>query len=191
MTRARRKQVKTHGLLYYVGLGLSAGLLALVVLLGALVIVVPAIAGATPMTILTQSMEPTYPPGTLIVVQPVDTEDIVIGEPITYQLESGKPEVVTHRVVAISYSNGDTFFTTKGDNNAVVDPKQVTSVQVRGRVWYSVPFIGYLNVLVNGDNRNWIIPVIAIGLLAYAGFMFASGVHHTIRRRRRRLLAEQ
>ena len=185
MSGTRRKQ-PNRGLLYYVGLGLSAGLLGLLLLVGALVIVIPAVAGATPMTILTQSMEPTYPPGTLVIVQPVDSDKIRIGEAITYQLESGKPEVVTHRVVAISTSQGEKTFTTKGDNNAVADPKPVRAVQVRGHVWYSVPYIGYVNLLVNGDARAWAIPVIAVGLFAYAGYMFASGVSSSIRRRRRR-----
>lgn len=190
MSGTRRKDRK-RGLLYYIGLGLSAGLLGLLLLLGAIVIVIPALTGSTPMTILTSSMEPTYPPGTLIIVQPVAAEDIRIGEPITYQLESGKPEVVTHRVVAISSSNGETTFTTQGDNNSVADPKPVLPVQVRGHVWYSVPYIGYVNVAVNGDNRSWIIPVIAVALFAYAGFMFASGVSNSLRRRRRRALVEQ
>lgn len=189
MSGTRRMQ-KNRGLGYYVGLGLSAGLLGLLLLVGALVIVIPAIAGATPMTILTQSMEPTYPPGTLVIVQPIETEKIRIGDAITYQLESGKPEVVTHRVIAISTSEGEKSFTTKGDNNAVADPKPVLPVQVRGHVWYSVPYIGYLNMLVNGDARGWVIPVIAVGLFAYAGYMFASGVSSSIRRKRRRSLSE-
>jgi signal peptidase len=176
--------------MYYIGLGFSAGILGLLLLVAALVIVIPAVAGATPMTILTQSMEPTYPPGTLVIVQPVDTQDIRIGDAITYQLESGKPEVVTHRVVAISEAEGEPTFTTKGDNNAVADPKPVLPVQVRGHVWYAVPYIGYFNLLVSGDARSWFVPIIAIGLFAYAGYMFASGVANSIRRKRRRSVAE-
>jgi signal peptidase len=190
MSGTRRKP-KKHGLLYYIGLGLSAGLLGLLLLLGALVIVIPALTGSTPMTILTSSMEPTYPPGTLIIVQPVSASEIHVGEPITYQLESGKPAVVTHRVVAISSSDAGKTFTTKGDNNAVADPKPVMPVQVRGHVWYSVPYIGFLSIWVSGDNRSWIVPVVVVALFTYAGFMFASGINGALRRRRRRVLAEQ
>ena len=181
---ARRRAERNRGLLYYLGLGLSAGLLAFLGLVGALVIVIPAMSGATPMTILTGSMIPTYPPGTLIIVKPVDVNEISIGDPITYQLHSGEPEVVTHRVTAISSADSGTTFTTKGDNNAVADAIAVQPVQIRGTVWYSIPYIGYVNTLVNGDNRAWVIPVIAIALFSYAGWMLASGVMQTARRRR-------
>ena len=38
----------------------------------ALTIVIPRLTGSTPYTVLTGSMVPTYPPGTLIVVKPED-----------------------------------------------------------------------------------------------------------------------
>src|SRR5690554_3168399 len=176
---------KPKGLAYYIGVGLSAGLLAFVLLLGVLVIVVPAATGSTPMTVLTSSMEPTYPPGTLIIVKPIDEQDIRIGDPITYQIESGKDAVVTHRVIAVtSSSDGTRSFTTQGDNNDVADAASVLPVQVRGKVWYSVPWIGYVNTMVNGTNRGWIVPVIATGLFLYAGYMVASGLASAARKRR-------
>ncbi|MEX1079014.1 MAG: signal peptidase I [Homoserinimonas sp.] len=176
---------KPHGLWHYLGVGLSAGLLALVLLVGVLVIVVPAATGSTPMTVLTSSMEPTYPPGTLIIVKPIDSQDIRIGDPITYQIESGKEAVVTHRVIAITNStDGSTTFTTQGDNNGAPDAVPVIPEQVKGKVWYSVPWIGYLNNLVGGDNRGLIVPVIAIGLFLYAGYMLASGIAGGLKKRR-------
>ena len=183
MTGSRRKP-RARGVLYYLGLGLSAGLLAFLLMVGALVIVIPAISGATPMTILTSSMEPTYPPGTLIIVKPIAAEDVAIGDPITYQLESGKPEVVTHRVISVLTTGGEVSFITQGDNNGEPDSTPVLPVQLRGTVWYSVPFIGYANTVVNGDNRAWIVPVSAVALFGYAGYMFASGVSQSARRRR-------
>jgi signal peptidase len=185
-----RRAVRTRGLFYYVGLGLSAGLLGLLALIGALVILIPAVTGSTPMTILTGSMQPTYPPGTLIIVQPVDAADLRIGDAITYQIESGKPEVVTHRIIAIASTGGEPTFTTQGDNNNVADSKPVQPVQVRGKVWYAVPYIGYVNTIVNGDNRSWIVPVSAVALFAYAGWMLASGIWQSVRRRRRQARRE-
>ena len=189
MTGTRRKAPK-RGILYYLGLGLSAGLLGLLLLMGALVVAIPALSGATPMTILTQSMEPTYPAGTLIIVKPVDVNEISIGDPITYQIESGKPEVVTHRVISISTVDGETTFVTKGDNNAVADADPVRPIQVRGTVWYAVPYVGYANTLINGENRAWIVPIAALLLFAYAGFMLVGGIHTSIRRRRRQRAGE-
>ncbi len=189
MSGSRRAQ-RSRGLFYYLGLGLSAGLLAFLGLVGTLVILVPAVTGSTPMTILTGSMEPTYPPGTLIIVKPVAVDAIRIGDPITYQLKSGEPEVVTHRVVAISSASVGLLLTTRGDNNAVDDPTPVLPVQVRGTVWYSVPYIGYVNTVVNGDNRSWIVPLSAVALFAYAGWMFTSGIVQSLRRKRRQRARE-
>lgn len=187
MTGRRRAEpvTKNRGILYYLGWGLSAGLLGFVILVGVLAIVVPAVTGSTPMTVLTRSMTPTYPPGTLVIVRPVDAKDIRIGMPITYQLESGKDIFVTHRVIAISHSsNGKTTFTTKGDANGAADEKPVMPVQVRGEVWYSIPYLGWVNTAVNGENRSWIIPVIAGGLFLYAGYAVASSIASATRRKR-------
>jgi signal peptidase len=183
---ASRRAAKPRGLFYYLGVGLSAGLLAFVLLVGVLVIVVPAATGSTPMTVLTGSMEPTYPPGTLIIVKPIDAQDVRIGDPITYQIESGKEAVVTHRVIATtSSSDGTLSFITKGDNNGVADANPVIPEQLRGKVWYSVPWIGYINNLATGSMRGWIIPAIAVALFAYAGYMLASGIATSARKRRR------
>ncbi len=188
----QRRATKARGLLHYIGVGLSVGLLAFVLLVGVMVIVVPAATGSTPMTVLTSSMEPTYPAGTLIIVRPIDPQEIVIGDPITYQIESGKSAVVTHRVVSItSISDGTFTFTTKGDNNDAADPNPVLPVQVKGKVWYSVPWIGYLNNLIGGENRGWIVPAIAIALFIYAGYMVASSLVGAARRRRRREAAAE
>ena len=169
--RARR------GLGYYLGLGLSWGLLGLVAGLAALLIFIPAVAGATPLTVLTSSMEPHLPPGTLIVVRPTPVADIRVGSVVTYQIESGKPEVITHRVIEVrSESNGSTSFITKGDNNDEADPKPVIPDQVKGTVWYSVPLIGYLATALNGQSRSWLVPVVAVGLLSYAAVMIVSAL---------------
>lgn len=186
-TRAqgRRGRRARRGVLYYLWSGLSAGLLGLVILLGLVAIVVPLSAGATPMTVLTTSMVPTYPPGTLVIVKPTPVDDIRVGDALTYQLESGRPEVVTHRVVSIiASSNGERSFVTKGDNNAVEDTPAVREVQVRGTVWYSVPWIGYLNNLVSGQHRVWLVPVVASGLLVYAGFQVTHWIVTAAHRRR-------
>lgn len=185
--RRRAEPVKKdRGLLYYLGWGLSAGLLAFVLLVGVLAIILPNVTRSVPMTILTSSMEPTYPPGTLVIVKPIDANDIRIGTPITFQVESGKDLFITHRVIAITHtSSGDLSFTTQGDANGSPDEAPVLPVQVRGEVWYGIPYLGWVNTYLGGDNRGWIIPVIAGGLFLYAGYAVASSIAAATRRRRR------
>ena len=144
-------------------------LLVLAVAVVAAAVLVPRLTGSTPMTVLTGSMSPTYPPGSLVVVRPVPVEDIGVGTPITYQLRSGEPTVVTHRVVGVGYdSEGVRVFTTKGDANEAVDREQVGAVQVRGEVWYAVPWIGRLNLLLTRDQHELVTRVVAGGCFVYA-----------------------
>jgi len=142
----RRGTQRRRGPLHCIGLGLSAVLLALFGLIGALVILVPAVSGATPTAIPDGSMQSTYPPGTLIVVQPTATDHIAVGDEITYQSESG--------------------------------------ATVTGRVWYAVPYIGHVAAIIAGDDRTWVLPIGAVALLAYTGWMLASGRRATARYRR-------
>jgi signal peptidase I len=173
----------SKGLLQYVVTGLSVGLLGLVLFVAAVVIVIPRAAGATPVTVLTSSMEPTLPPGTLVVVKPKAVHDIHVGDVMTYQIRSGDPAVISHRVIAITTSttNGMTF-TTKGDNNAEADPP-VVPAQVRGVVWYSVPLIGYVNSALDQSQRSWVLPAVGVLLILYAAWMFLRGTASSVRRR--------
>ncbi|PPF66877.1 signal peptidase I [Clavibacter michiganensis] len=172
-------------LLRAVGVGLSVGILLLVVALAGVLLVVPKATGSVPLTILTQSMEPTLPPGTLIVVRPVDTDALEVGDVATYQIRSGDPAVITHRITAISSaSDGSRSFTFQGDNNASPDSLPVAPGQIQGEVWYSVPLVGWANQAVNGQARGWIIPAAAVALLAYAAVTIVTGAVQARRRRR-------
>ena len=170
------KKAKEPGFWHYVGVALSVALLLAVVALGAILIVIPKIAGATPLTVLTNSMEPGLPPGTLIIVKPVDPDDIQIGDVVTYQIQSGKPGVITHRVIGIDALGAEKRFIFQGDNNGAPDTELVRAVQIQGRLWYSVPYAGFVNSAVNGEDKSWIVYVIAGLLLSYAVWMIVSGI---------------
>ena len=179
------KSAKSASVWKYLWTGLSAGLLALVVGLGLAVVVVPLIAGATPLTVLTRSMEPTLPPGTLVVVTPTPVDDIKIGDVMTYQIKSGDAAVISHRVIEIrSGSDGLRTFVTKGDNNDAAD-EPVIEAQVKGTVWYSVPLVGYVSSNIMGPNRSLIIPIAGAALLAYAALMLTLGLVGRKRRGKR------
>src|SRR5262245_44790512 len=85
----------------------------------ALSVLVPHLTGALPCTVETGSMTPTMPPGTLLLVRPVDPAQIATGTVITYQrIGSGVPEFVTHRVVTKGFDvTGHVVFRTRGDAN--------------------------------------------------------------------------
>ncbi|BDZ46061.1 hypothetical protein GCM10025866_19700 [Naasia aerilata] len=136
-------------------------------------------------------MEPTLPPGTLVVVRPTPVQDIRLGDVITYQIKPDNPAVVSHRVIEVhSISNGTKEFITQGDNNQAADAAPVTEAQIKGVIWYSVPFVGWASIVV-GQYSGWLVPIVAIGLLAYAGVMIGSAAVSRARKARRRAASAQ
>ncbi|MFD2794695.1 signal peptidase I [Promicromonospora vindobonensis] len=139
-------------------------------------VIVPRLAGATPYVVLTDSMEPGFPAGTLIVSRPVEPERISTGTVVTYQLRSGQEQLVTHRVVGIGTTiGGERTYLTQGDANDVPDAQAVRDVQVRGAVWYHVPYLGHAAGVFTGP-RETIGTVAAVLLLGYAGWQVLRAV---------------
>lgn len=160
-----------------------------VVVVLAVAVLIPRLAGATPYTVLTGSMRPHYPPGTLVVVKPVPIDQLGIGDVATYQITSGEPEVATHRIVGVgSTLDGKRTFTFQGDANNAPDPEPVLPIQIRGRLWYAVPYLGHLNNALNGSQRQIAVWIVSALLIGYAAFMFVGAVRD--RRRKRNQPAE-
>ena len=142
-------------------------------------VLIPRAGGATPYTVLTGSMRPTYPPGTLIVSRPVEPEDVKIGDAITFQLESGEAAVVTHRVIATRMGeDGKLEFLVKGDANNAQDKDAVRAVQVRGRLWYAVPYLGYANAILSGHQRQLATWAVGAMLGLYSLVQLVNGFRH-------------
>ncbi|UVE96391.1 signal peptidase I [Dietzia sp. B32] len=159
-------------------------LLACAAILLALV-VVPRVSGAQAYTVLTGSMEPTIPPGALVVVRPTAAEELRAGDVITFQPNSGDPTVVTHRIIGVFYDQtGQQGIHTQGDANNTPDDWVLVPEQVRGVEWYSVPQLGRVNLLLTGEMRVIGIGVLAGGLLVYAAWMFAGGLRDQVRERK-------
>lgn len=181
---------KARGLWQALRAGLGWGLLALVAGLGVAVIAVPAATGSVPLAVLTGSMEPTLPVGTMVVVRPTPVDEIRLGDVLTYQIVSGQAAVVSHRVIEIrNLSTGSREFITQGDNNNAPDPMPVTPDQIKGRVWYSLPAVGWLSIAV-GSYGSWLAPVAGGALLLYAGGLFISSLIGRARRARSAALTD-
>jgi signal peptidase I len=184
---ARRRPGAKDSVWAWLWYGISAALLALILGIGVVAIALPRLTGSVPLTVLSASMEPALPPGTMLVVRPLARDQmsrIRIGDVISYQPNPLDPTLVTHRVVGItSLQDGSFVFTTRGDANAEADPP-VRSLQVRARLWYAIPGLGWVTNVVNAQgNRAWIIPTAAGLLFAYAGYTAAAGVDAHRRRR--------
>ncbi|WP_433674490.1 signal peptidase I [Microbacterium gorillae] len=175
--RERRRESRERSLLSYLGSAAMTVILVVVLAIAAAAIVVPALTGSTALTVLTSSMTPNLPPGTLIVVRPTDPDDIHPGDVVTYQLRSDEPEVVTHRVIQrTALADGQLIFITQGDANPMPDETPVQEVQIRGTLWYAVPYLGWVSAWLTGPWKTWAIPLAAFLLFGYALVLVLSHV---------------
>lgn len=147
-------------------------LYGLVALLAAAVFV-PRLAGAGVYTVLSGSMEPEIRAGSLVVVRPTEPEEIGVGSIVTFQLRSGEPTAVTHRVVKQGLDNDDRpVFLTEGDANNAPDAIWVRPEQVRGTVWYEIPYVGHVSTLIPFGVRETLVAAIGLALLGYGALVF-------------------
>ncbi|WP_166979077.1 signal peptidase I [Paramicrobacterium fandaimingii] len=164
-------------------MGLSWGILGLTLLLGILVIAVPKLVGGVPLTVLSGSMEPTLPVGSLVVVRPVAPDDVRVGDIVTYLPNPDDPTAITHRVTAINHNgDGSRVFTFTGDANATADAP-VREQQVRAEVWYAIPGLGYVNSAVNGDDTGWVVYAAAGAFFLWAIVLWVKAARTRIRNR--------
>jgi signal peptidase len=142
--------------------------LLLAVIVGALAVltVVPRAVHGSALTVLTGSMTPSIPVGSVVLVRPVDPGTLHVGDVITYQKQPGKPEYITHRITAIHTGTTPVTLTTKGDANRGADPWSVPVTSVRGRVLFHVPYLGTVRNAVSGGAIA--LPLAILGLLGYA-----------------------
>jgi len=138
-----------------------------IILIISVAAVAPILFGFRPMVVLSPSMEPTYPVGSLIYYKNVGLDDIHVGDAITFTI--GSNSLATHRVVEVNLDTQE--FVTKGDNNPSIDPNPVSYTRVEGKTTpFAIPYLGFFTQAL----RNWYaIAVLAVILLF--GIFFAPG----------------
>ncbi len=104
-----------------------------------------------PIAVLSGSMSPTFNRGDAVVVNKLTTrEKDELKEGDIIQFVSGTKYVV-HRIVDITNDNkGNKQFITKGDHNNAVDADKVALEDVKGKVSFVIPLIGYPSVWLSG-----------------------------------------
>ena len=160
-------------------------LLAVLVLLFALVL--PLVLSGRAAVVLSGSMEPAMPIGALAITVPTSPEEIEVGDIITYSPYWDPEVTVSHRVVEILPDSMITF-RTKGDAAEDEDPWVVPGPEVKGKVVFNIPYVGFFIDSVLGYIQSWtglillvIVPsAVVIGSASYSAF-------HPPTRRQKRL----
>ncbi|HEX8599453.1 MAG TPA: signal peptidase I [Chloroflexia bacterium] len=143
-----------------IGMALAIGILALTV--------GPRFLPYQTYTVLSGSMEPTLPVGSVIVAVPARGEELNTGDVITVANPQHAGALVTHRIVAIEHSPQGRTFTTKGDANSAADSWVVPGTGSGWRYSFAIPHLGYvLSALQSDLGRLFllIIPTVLLGAL--------------------------
>jgi len=140
-----------------VGSGVMLGLVALLALLPA----IAAVGGYPSVTLTSGSMPPSYPAGSLLLVEHVPVDELAVGDIVSVR-RPALDAVVTHRIISIERAAGSLRLQTRGDAAPAADPDWTDAAAVDGRVVAGVRALGGL--------RGWLLSppgVLAIGLLAF------------------------
>ena len=132
------------------------------------------LAGLTPYAVLSGSMEPLYPVGSLIYVHDVDPATIQPGDSVTF--EKGEGVVATHQAYEVDVEaqqiRTQGIANINSDGSVMKDAEPVSFSSVIGVPVACVPLLGYVNAFVTSTVGTFIViagAVIAIALSVYAG----------------------
>lgn len=139
--------------------GILSGIILLVLAVLAGLLILPKLMGYEEMAVLTGSMEPNYPVGSLIFVKEIEPDQLEVGDVITYRLDSDT--VVTHRIVEID-KEAQTV-TTKGDANSSNDGSPVPYSEIVGKAHFKIPYLGYVSMNIKTPK----------GIMAICGVLIA------------------
>lgn len=123
-----------------------------------LITVGPRLLGYQINVVLSNSMEPVYTTGELLLVRPIAASDVEINDIISFKGSGASDNVITHRVVGIDEDMQ--VFITKGDANDSNDSNPVTFNRLNGIVEVNIPYLGY----VYGVIQTTATKVILVGL---------------------------
>lgn len=131
---------------------ISGSILLVMLILICIPFTVPKAFGLSIYEVITDSMTPEYPVGSVIYVEKIQPEKVKVDDVITFSIGTDTSQVMTHRVVAIDSENQT--FTTKGDANKDVDVSPVAFQRVLGKPVYSIKHMGvWVQVFESTEGR--------------------------------------
>lgn len=155
----QRRDNRNGGILSITGTVLIAAVIVLCSML-----VLPGIFGFHMYHVLSGSMEPAIPVGSLLYVKDVPPENVDGEDIIAFYSSLEDSGIITHRVVENHVVSGT--FQTKGDANDGEDPTPVPYANYIGEVVRTIPYMGkLLTVMTSFYGKIAAACVVALGAL--------------------------
>lgn len=121
-------------------------ILLIIVIILCVPLTVPRLFGYEVYTVISGSMEPAIPTGSLVYTKNIAPEDVEKDDVIAFYSSTDNGAIITHRVVKNQVVEGQ--FVTKGDANKKEDAMPTVYGNLLGKVELSVPFLGQLLAMV-------------------------------------------
>ncbi|WP_167555329.1 signal peptidase I [Gottfriedia acidiceleris] len=120
--------------------------------------------------VLSGSMEPTLPKGSIIIVKDITSETkLSLGDIITFKMPYNEDILVTHRINEVINENGQLVYRTKGDANPIQDPwiiEKESIVSVYSGV--KLPIVGYfLKQIHKSFSISLLLTILGLILISY------------------------
>lgn len=112
--------------------------------------------GVNPTVIYSGSMQPTLQVGDIVIIQKTTVENLKQGDIIQYRKDN---VTYVHRIYAITKDNQQTHITTKGDANDHPDPDQITPDRILGKSLFTIPQLGWIQILIQNTLRDLGAPI--------------------------------
>ena len=151
-------------------IGVVVDIFLIILVILAILLVGVRVAGIRPYTVISGSMEPEYPVGSIVYVKDIEVKNVEVGDVITFVLDD-KLNVATHRVVGVDFEEG--YSTTKGDANNSNDGSPVYFENYLGKVVACIPYLGYI---IEAITRRYFKYIFAVILSLTLGYMLASNL---------------
>lgn len=117
-----------------------------------IIILSPRIIGYEVNVVLSNSMEPVYKTGDLLLIKPVMVNEIKVNDIISYKGSGNTNNVITHRVIGINQD--EQVFYTKGDANESQDSNPVAFNRLKGIVEINIPYLGYVYGVIHSISTK-------------------------------------
>ncbi|KKS97517.1 MAG: type I signal peptidase, signal peptidase, endoplasmic reticulum-type [Candidatus Gottesmanbacteria bacterium GW2011_GWA2_43_14] len=130
------------------------------------------------------SMEPTIRAGSVAIVMPIDPELIREKDVIAFESPENSRLTILHRVQKITVSRNSRLFMTGGDNNREADRWQVKPAEIKGLMFFAIPFLGHAAATVR--NPWGFLLLIGVPALVLGFFQIreiAAGIEEEARKR--------
>lgn len=114
--------------------------------------------------VATNSMEPKYNIGDLIIIKQIPINKIKVGDVINY-ISENQTDTITHRVVQITEIDGQKYYKTKGDSNNSEDSELINQSRIRGILLFKVSKVGI--ILTKMLTGTGLVVLFGIILLSY------------------------